>query len=234
MVSENRKLSERFDEQLNEQKLHSLRQLAYGLSHELNNPLANISTRAQLLRRKSDSSESQRTLDQIVAQAYRGHGMIADLMFYANPPEPDLQRCEILSIVRSVIDEFESSQSADIRFQWQGESECHGNVDAIMIGELIRALVRNSVEAIGESGLVIASVRCDADTITVQIADSGPGLSESARRHAFDPYFSGREAGRGLGLGLCRAYRIAQIHQGTLSLAGGPAGCVATLQIATY
>ena len=58
-----------------------------------------------------------------------------------------------------------------------------------------------------------------------------PGLTEHARKHAFDPYFSGREAGRGLGLGLCRAYRIAKLHNGDVRLAGGPTGCVVTMEI---
>ena len=109
-------------------------------------------------------------------------------------------------------------------------------VDRAMILEAIRILLRNSIEAIGSGGTVVVSMQeVEADEgqgqWQIHVADSGPGLSPEASRHAFDPFYSGREAGRGLGLGLCRAYRVAQLHDATIRLSGGLAGCVATIGI---
>ena len=85
-----------------------------------------------------------------------------------------------------------------------------------MIGEAIRALVRNAIEAIGCEGTIVTSI-VDSDTCwQINVADSGPGISEEARRHAFDPYYSGREAGRGLGFGLSKAWRIIDQHHGEI------------------
>ena len=92
-------------------------------------------------------------------------------------------------------------------------------------------LVRNAIDAIGCQGTIVVSLVCEPGSLMIHVADSGPGLSDQAREHAFDPYFSGREAGRGLGLGLCRAYRIAKLHAGDITLAGGPTGCVATITL---
>ncbi len=159
--------------------------------------------------------------------------MIADLMFYANPPSPRLAVCELASIVQPVVESFEEeSKRQGIRVELSAPDEqLTIAADSEMIGEAVRVLIRNAIEAIGCQGTIVVSIVGNGDQVKIHIADSGPGLSEKARRHAFDPYYSGREAGRGLGLGLCRAYRIARLHHADITLAGGPAGCVATIAL---
>jgi len=228
-----RSLEESFDQRLHETKLLAIKELAYGLSHEINNPLANISTRAQQLQRAEQDSSRVATLQRIIDQVYRAHEMIADLMFYANPPTAKLSPCDVIPIVQSVADSFdEETQRQNIRLEVTAPEEpTLVNADAEMIGEAVRVLLRNAVEAIGCQGTIVVAIAGNGEQVKVHIADSGPGLSDKARRHAFDPYFSGREAGRGLGLGLCRAYRIASLHNADISLTGGPAGCVATIEL---
>ena len=103
--------------------------------------------------------------------------------------------------------------------------------DTTMVKEAVRALIRNAIDAIGCQGTIIVSLQNDLEHVRIVVADSGPGLSDQAQKHAFDPFFSGREAGRGMGLGLCRAYRIAKLHEGDVSLSGRPSGCIATLTL---
>ncbi len=228
-----RNLRSTFDAQLHHDKLASIKQLAYGLSHEINNPLANISTRAQQLQRDEQDASRHATLQRIVDQSYRAFEMIADLMFYANPSTPDDHIVDVAAEITTAIETFRSeADRLSIRLTTEPftkEAKTHG--DAAMIREAVGVLIRNSFEAIGCQGTVIVSIDTDEAHIRVCVADSGPGLSQEARKHAFDPYFSGREAGRGLGLGLCRAFRISQLHQGNLSLSAAPAGCVATLTL---
>ncbi|WP_372720946.1 PAS domain-containing sensor histidine kinase [Novipirellula sp.] len=226
-----RTLERSFDRRLHTQKLAALKQFAYGLSHEINNPLANISTRAQQLKQGEADPQRSASLQKIVDQVYRAHQMIADLMFYANPPLPETSQCDLNKLVRSVADEFvDEADSLSIRLETETPvGELWFDLDEPMFGETLRVLLRNSIEAIGSSGTIVVSVVPEATRILIHVADSGPGLSRAAREHAFDPYFSGREAGRGLGLGLCRAYRIAKLHNADITLAGGAVGCVATI-----
>ena len=237
MMQRQRTLEQSFDERLHKSKLGALKQLAYGLSHEINNPLANISTRAQQLQRGEEDPTRQAVLQRIVDQVYRAHEMIADLMFYANPPAPQTSVVDLNTVVLQVAEGFrEEAQRQAIRLEVDtfGEGMMESaeiKVDGVMIGEAVRALVRNSIDAIGCEGTIVVSIVRQQDRWLIHIADSGPGLSDHAREHAFDPYFSGREAGRGLGLGLCRAYRIAKLHCGEVTLAGGPTGCVATITL---
>ncbi|MCG8648335.1 MAG: HAMP domain-containing histidine kinase [Pirellulales bacterium] len=222
-----------FDDRLHQSKLGALKQLAYGLSHEINNPLANISTRAQQLQRDETDPHRAATLQRIVDQVYRAHQMIADLMFFANPPAANPQPCDLAATLREVVDDFaDQARRQAIRLETQISAQPAASVvDEKMIGEALRTLIQNSLDAIGSQGTIIVSLVRHPDQWMIHVADSGPGLSDQARRHAFDPYYSGREAGRGLGLGLCRAYRIAELHRGEVTLAGGPAGCVATITL---
>lgn len=225
-----------FDAQLRKTKMGAVKQLAYGLSHEINNPLANISTRAQQLQRDENDPARTATLQRIIDQVYRAHEMIADLMFYANPPSAVRKKCNLSEIVHRVANGFEEEvQRQAIRLEVTSPGEpVEALVDENMIGEAVRALIRNAVDAIGCQGTIVVSLVREQNRLMIHIADSGPGLSDQSRKHAFDPYFSGREAGRGLGLGLCRAYRIAKLHFADITLAGGPTGCVATIKLADH
>ncbi|MGI9470390.1 MAG: sensor histidine kinase [Rubripirellula sp.] len=232
-VQRQRSLELAFDARLHKSKLGALKQLAYGLSHEINNPLANISTRAEQLQRGEADPARTATLQRIIDQVYRAHEMIADLMFYANPPALEQQPSDLKQIMRTVAESFrDETDRQAIRLEVAApEIPAPMTVDHTMVGEAIRALVRNAIDAIGCQGTIVLSLDQDDGPTRIHVADSGPGLTDHARAHAFDPYFSGREAGRGLGLGLCRAYRIAKLHQGDITLAGGPAGCVATITL---
>ncbi|OYP30344.1 sensor histidine kinase [Rhodopirellula sp. MGV] len=222
-------------------KLSAAKQLAYGLSHEINNPLANISARAQSLAHDEADSRRRESLEQIVRQVFRAHEMIAGLMFYANPTEPDVEPFQLAEVVREAFDEFQSlaeEQGSRLLIELPGEpvsppEQNRWSGDRMMILEAIRVLVRNALEAVGHDGTIVLSLQSEPDRWEIHVADSGPGLSTEASKHAFDPYYSGREAGRGLGLGLCRAYRIAELHGAAISLSGGLAGCVATITLPT-
>ena len=82
----------------------------------------------------------------------------------------------------------------------------------------IAAVVTNAIEAVGRDGHVHVVARewteGDARSAEVIVRDDGPGISEAVRRHLFDPFFSGREAGRGLGFGLSKCWRIVTDHGG--------------------
>jgi signal transduction histidine kinase len=218
-------------------KQASLKQLAYGLSHEINNPLASIHARAQGLLLDENEPSKKKTLQKIVDQTMRAHEMVADLMFYAHPPAPHLGEACLVSLLKQVADQIRPSiaeRNIELRVV-SPNTPISWIVDQAMMVEAIRALVRNAIEAIGCNGRVelecVARMESGRQIAWLFVRDSGPGLSEEARRYAFDPYFSGREAGRGLGVGLCRVERIATLHGGGVSLLSGPAGCTARLWI---
>lgn len=237
--------------ELENQKLAALREFAYGLSHEINNPLANIATRAQTLLRAEDDVERRRSLSVISQQAMRAHTMIADLMLFAKPPA--LRKSEIhpRRLVEQLVDELRewaSSQGTQLELVWlQPSSTTHStppmldtlHADAQQLLVALRALVTNALEALSSGGRVeldverrdvpegdsISAAGCRSGGITrFVIRDNGPGIPATVRAHLFDPYYSGREAGRGLGVGLCKAWRIVTDHGGTIEVLDAPGG----------
>lgn len=230
-VRDQRVLRDRFTTRLQAEKLASLRQLAYGLSHEINNPLANISTRAQQLAAGEPDAERRDRLGRITESAMRAHEMIADLMYFARPPRLRLERIEVADMAAEVLEEWEPlCRERNVRIRLRSaqkveSAELAVEGDRDQLGDALRAMVRNAVEAVGTSGAIQIEVVRRGKRVQIGVADSGPGLSDEARRHAFDPYYSGREAGRGLGLGLCRVYRVARAHGGGASISSLAVGC---------
>lgn len=223
-----RDLEQRFSQQLEQAKLDAVRQLAYGASHEINNPLANISTRAQALLRDERDPERRRKLATIHHQAMRAHEMISDMMLFANPPQPRRLAVNIEDLLDQSATELRSQaqlQGTEIRrTARQCDTPCE--IDAEQIQLCVRSLALNSLEALGQSGFIEigASEWNDEDRpvpqriVEITVRDSGPGMSLETRRHACDPFYSGREAGRGLGFGLAKCWRIMQLHGGQLEL----------------
>lgn len=233
MVAERERLQGEFSDSLESVRRDLAKQLAYGLSHEINNPLANIATRAQGLIASASGPQQADSLQRIVDQSYRAHAMIADLMFYAHPPEPQfISGFVAKDVVEEVISPMRPSLQRDaicVDVDVPSSLKCDG--DPNMLGEAIRALVLNAVESIGVEGQIVISFEADSDTnrCVLRISDSGQGLTSDDAARAFDPYFSGREAGRGLGLSLCRVHRIAELHGGSIQLHPALIGCVAEL-----
>ncbi len=230
-------LEDRFESALQQEKLASLEQFAYGASHEINNPLANISTRAQTLLYNEHDTERRRKLVAINEQAFRAYEMIADLMLFAKPPPLDMADVSLASLVRTLRAEMEpiaAGRGAQLQFNVQDESLCL-MADPIQLAVAIKAICTNGLEAMEQGGVLSLDVALEPNIkqdIEITIEDSGPGLSEQARRHLFDPFYSGREAGRGLGFGLCKAWRIIEQHGGTISVSNKPArGCTFGLAI---
>lgn len=215
---------------LEQEKLASLRQLAYGASHEINNPLANISSRAQTLLRDETDPERRRKLATINAQAFRAHEMIADMMLFAKPPRLQIEEVAIAELLDGVAAEMLATaelQQTRIEISFPDDAEAIVlAADPSHLTEALRAMVRNSLEALQGGGQIDLGIVADESAddagqqwVRITVADNGPGFDDEVRRHLFDPYFSGREAGRGLGLGLAKAWTIVQLHGGRIDVA---------------
>lgn len=259
----------RFSAALESAKLQALYHFAYGLSHEINNPLANIATRAQTLLVDEKDAERRRKLATIVQQAFRAHEMIADLMLFARPPALKPEQVDLAKLVETIVAEVQD------RAREQGTCVVANvknpplltTADSTQLAVALKALVQNALEAVRTGGIVEVSaenshgseanstqytvlstpassdptdraaiLRSDPPPLSpvprplspstalraphflLSVSDNGPGIPPDIRPHIFDPFFSGREAGRGLGLGLSKAWRIAELHGGTIEV----------------
>jgi signal transduction histidine kinase len=206
-------------------KLRALYEFAYGAGHEINNPLANISARAQALLRDEKLDDRRQKLAAIVTQAQRAHEMIADLMLFAKPPRLQPSEIELVAwLKKTTADQQAAALAAGIAWQLNVPAlPCPLMADPTSLANAIRAVVTNAIEAQGQGGAIVVTLQnSDPSAYQLLIRDLGPGMDAAMRERIFDPFYSGREAGRGLGFGLCKAWRIMDLHSGRIEVASTP------------
>ena len=222
-----------FQRALEVEKLEAMAEFAAGAGHEINNPLTVISGRAQLLLREETDPERQHALALISAQAMRVYEMIADMMLFARPPRPDLQSVELIALLDDLVADFLprcARQETAIRRSGQ-PGPIWVEADPVQLNVAVRAICQNSLEALQSGGHI--EIECTRHTpcadeadecafVRIRITDDGPGIAPEERRHLFDPFYSARQAGRGLGLGLSKAWRIITNHAGRIEVESSP------------
>jgi signal transduction histidine kinase len=206
-------------ERLHELKLGALAEFAAGAAHEINNPMAVISGQAQYLLGFETDAAHQRALQTIIAQTQRVDQLLSELIQFARPARPQKQLLDLAGLVREVV-----LALTDLALQRQVRLVCpepdptlsiHGDPKHIRIA--LECLLRNAIEAAplgGWAGLRLETAGPGRAEWIVE--DSGSGPSADCLDHLFDPFFSGREAGRGHGLGLPTAWRLARENGGDL------------------
>jgi signal transduction histidine kinase len=235
-----------FQRALEVEKLDAMAEFAAGAGHEINNPLTVISGRAQLLLRGETDPERRHALALISAQAMRVYEMIADMMLFARPPRPELQPVELTRLIDDLVADLLprcAKQETSLR-RVGAAGPIVVEADPVQLNVALRAICQNAVEALQSGGhieIAVEVLECgDSSPLSssgtrsgdesphsksearITIRDDGPGLKPEERRHLFDPFYSARQAGRGLGLGLSKAWRIVANHGGRIEVASEP------------
>lgn len=207
------------DNQLRDAKLAGLAELAAGAGHEINNPLAVISGNAQRLLRSEQDPQRRESLNAIIRQSNRIAGLLRELMEFARPPRPVPRLFSISELFRSVEQElapFASERQVQLRFQLAGHHEWV-HADYQQVTRSLVAVVRNAIEATPAQGVVqVTMTNAESCNVVIAVEDTGPGLATDVALHAFDPFYCGRRAGRGRGLGLPTAWRLLQQNGGSI------------------
>jgi signal transduction histidine kinase len=206
-----------------QEKLSAMAEFAAGAGHEINNPLTVIAGRAQLLLREETDPERRHALALMNTQAMRVYEMIADMMLFARPPQPRPVRVDVARLLDEVVREMKPAaerQETVLRVSplLSGEGTIEITADPVQMTVALKAMVQNSLESLGSGGHVELELRASAAEVEILIRDDGPGIPAEVRPHVFDPFYSARQAGRGLGLGLCKAWRIVTNHGGRIRL----------------
>jgi signal transduction histidine kinase len=209
------------------EKLAALAEFAAGAGHEINNPLGSILGRVQLLTKDEPHPERRRMLANIGAQVLRVRDMIGDAMLFARPPAPRPEAVSLYAATLEVAEQFRAAdQPCELRLKCRAGDDAAVWADPVQLRIVVSELIRNALQA-GPSGSAI-EIRVSRGRIGakefgwLEVLDQGPGLSALDRQHLFDPFYSGRQAGRGLGFGLSKCWRIVDMHGGDLHAA--PAG----------
>jgi len=202
-------------------KLEAMAEFAAGAGHEINNPVATIVGRVQMLLKGETDPQRRQSLTTIGGQAYRVRDMIGDAMLFARPPVPQPTSLNLQAITQDVLvslkDAISSSgiqilvEISDTHAIWADEVQYKVVLSNLILNGL------NVLEAGGQLRIVSEEMTTGSNRVLhIRVIDDGPGLTEQERTHLFDPFYSARQAGRGLGFGLSKCWRIISLHGGTI------------------
>ncbi len=206
-----------FATNLRDAKLESIAEFAAGASHEINNPLAVISGHAQLLMTGESDPERKKQLAVIVRQTKRVHELLQGTLQFARPNRPSPNRIRLREwLDRAVQPFYADAVAVGITLEIVADkyrADCELRADAVQLSTALGHLLRNAIDAAPTGGRVSVGVEY-ADGPQIVVEDDGPGPTACQIPHLFDPFFSGRTAGRGRGLGLSIAWRFARLNGG--------------------
>jgi signal transduction histidine kinase len=209
-------------------RMTAMQTMTAGLAHEVRNPLNAAKLQLELLdrrlRRQIDDARLLEPSTLAQKEIARLTALLNDFLAFARPPELDARDTDVVEIVRHVCDlERVTAEARGATLELQaGAASILARVDAPKIQQIVLNLVRNAVEAVGAGGQITASVEATHDELTVTVADTGPGIPEAARVRIYEPFFSTKESGTGLGMSI--VHSLVALHGGTIDLDTGPRG----------
>src|SRR5262249_27313538 len=166
-------------------------------------------------------------LQKIVSQVNRIHQTLMELMQFARPPLPKIQPVDVGGLLREVAGSLrELAEQRQVRLVCEEPAApLTLSADPGQARTVLRCLLRNAIEAAPAEGWAgVRAVAEGADALALVVEDNGQGPAAGDREHLFDPFYSGRKAGRGRGLGLSTAWRLAQEHGGEVRFEGNGTG----------
>jgi putative nucleotidyltransferase with HDIG domain len=247
LAEANLALAATHDRLLQTESMARVGEMAAGAAHEMNNPLAVISGRSQLLAMNLPHGTKEHKAAQTIAdQAHRLSDLITSLKLFAEPPAPQRWQTDAGVLLQDSIDRVaqrigENGRDCDVHVRVSKDMPPVG-LDAEMIGRAVDELLLNAFAADPKSAVSLAarleSAATDSLTqqqrrLVIQVIDDGVGMDEYVLAHAMDPFFSAKSAGRRVGMGLARAQQYAVVHGGGIDLRSAVGrGTTATMNIA--
>lgn len=207
-------------------KLSSIGLLAAGVAHEVNTPLAVISTYAQMLAKQvRDDEQKTKLLDKIAKQTFRASEIVNSLLNFSRTSSTDFGDLDLNKVIRETISLLEHQlEKAGVRVHADlGELPAiRGNASKLQ--QVFLNLFLNARDAMSDApgGTLTVSTRGAGDTVTVEVRDSGPGIPRDNLARIFDPFFTTKMARKGTGLGLSITYGIVEEHGGSIAADSRP------------
>ncbi len=208
------------ESQLNQaERLAALGQMCAGVSHEIRNPLGIIRSTAELMGGMADSSDAQRKLSGvIVEESSRLNNIVTEFLDFARPLKPNFQDCYLEEVLDKNLQFLEpelDKKKITVHHNLDGRS-LKLSADPQLLYRTFLNIFVNAVQSIENDGTITVNVEEDKNRYTVEIEDTGCGISQENLSKIFNPFFSTKETGTGLGVSIVR--NIIEGHGGTIRI----------------
>ena len=219
------------EEYLKNESLAAMTTMAAGIAHEIKNPLASISIYLQLLQRKLDADgclkkeDAQKSLSIISDEIERLNSISVDFLFAVKPVNIKTEMNSVNKVVSKACDVAEPELRAQniSLIRDFATSLPNAELDPNLIEQCILNLVRNAMQAIDTSrsdGVITVHTSLEGDNIHISVEDNGCGMTEQQLGKIFEPYYTTKT--NGTGLGLTNIFKIIKLHNGEVSVKSEP------------
>ncbi|MBN1627436.1 MAG: GHKL domain-containing protein [Deltaproteobacteria bacterium] len=201
------------------ERLAALGQMVAGVSHEIKNPLGIIQSTAELLAGMNQADERQKRLSLVIKEeSIRLNNVVAEFLDFARPYELNIQECRLDEIIRkniSFLSQELDKKGIKVKDNFEGR-ELKIHADPERLYRVFMNLILNSIQAIEESGEIRIMIHEEKDVYLIVLEDTGTGIEKETMKKIFNPFFTTKEKGSGLGLSIVR--NIIEGHEGTISI----------------
>jgi signal transduction histidine kinase len=204
--------------------------LAAGLHHEIKNPLSALSLHVQLLEERLEQIKDGETADilgVLKTEIIRTIGVLESFRDYASIEKLDLTATDIAALIKQTLDLIRpkaQQQGVQIVAHIPDGSPPLISVDATRMEQVLLNLAMNALDEMQEGGTLTLSVTGSDGQITLEVADTGRGIPDNVRARVFDPYFTTKNEGTGMGLAVCD--KIVRQHGGQIDVTSAASGAI--------
>ena len=236
-----RQVQDRTKQVVRSEQLASVGFLAAGVAHEINNPLASIAMCAESLENRLqqtlDADDPQQAvvgdyLRMIQTEAFRCKGITEKLLDFSRTGPGKRENTELGELVRGVLEMLGHMNKYQRKSTEFAPSEAVvAAVNPQEIKQVVLNLLTNALDSLDDDGVVQIELSARDGHAVLSVADTGFGMAPEVLEHVFEPFFTRRRGGRGIGLGLSITYRIIADHGGRIEAASDGAGQGSTFRV---
>ena len=219
MVFSMRDTSHRESEQRLDKLVH-IGELTSRITHDMRNPLTVIINYSTMIQKNSKNKLDKKSLEQIAlieSEARKMYHQIEDILNYVKLPPLKLQNYSLHDILKKVIETVQTTDDIEIHLP-KNNPQIVCDIDKLEI--VFVNLITNAVEAIHGEGSISINARTTTSDVIIEIEDTGPGVAEEDFEKIFEPLFTTKQSGTGLGLSSCK--NIIERHHGAISVKINP------------
>ena len=198
--------------------------MAAGLAHEIKNPLASLSGAIQILKGEMENDrDNMRLMHIVLRETDRLSSLVNNFLTFARPSAGQSQFVNLGDALTEIVTLFEKGSSIDQRIKIKLDliSDAYIEIDPMQLHQVVWNLLLNGAESIDEEGAITISVQTlRNDRVRVEIADDGCGMDEQTLKTIFNPFFTTKSRGSGLGLSI--VYRILETYDCRMDVQSKP------------
>ncbi len=206
-------LAERQLKLVQTERMAAIGHLAAGVAHELNNPIGIIRGYLKTMNAKGDPEELAEELEILDQEAAQCQRIAEDLLAYARPMALKLERVEMKTFLEETVRRFGDSRGVAIDVDAEPS---HVPADPTRLRQVVLNLVLNAIQVSPKEKRVRVVGTSGAESYAVEVRDEGPGIAALEHGRIFEPFYTKRKGGSGLGLAVCQG--IVRAHGGTVSV----------------